>query len=170
MEYEILFGKKAEKFSEQCGKIFDDNNKDYIVNRDGIFDHKKFNLLVLNIDGEALAYQLIYIGGDFVKQETYDDAFNQGFKYENDAVYIWDMCTKKGFENKGYQQALIKFLIGNYPTKNIYSLTDINNKNSMYLQEKLGFISIGNFVGHHGETYAVLKKPKTKEDIDILSH
>ena len=103
MEYEILFGKKAEKFSEQCGKIFD-NNKDYIVNRDGIFDHKKFKLLVLNIDGETLAYQPIYIGGDFVKQETYDDAFNQGFKYENNAVYIWDMYTKKDFENKGFNR------------------------------------------------------------------
>lgn len=160
MKNEILYGKKAEKYSEQCGKIFDDNNKDFIVNRDGIFDHKKFKLLIFNVSDETVAYQLIYIGGDFVKQETYVEAYNQGFKYEDDAVYIWDMCTKKGYENKGYQQELTKFLCDYYKNKNIYSLTDIENYSSMHLQEKLGFESIGNFVGHYGETYAVLRKTR----------
>ena len=114
MEKEILFGESAEKYSEECAEIFDENNKGYIVNRSGIFDNEKFKLLVLAENGKAVAYQLIYFGGDFVKQETYEEAYNSGFVYEDDAVYIWDMCTKKGYENHGFQQEMILFLIEHF--------------------------------------------------------
>lgn len=162
MEYDIKFGEEAENYCEQCAKIFDENNKGYIVNRSGIFDFKKFKLLVMVQDGIVVAYQLIYFGGDFVKQETYEEAYNNGFRYENDAVYIWDMCSKVGYENKGFQQKLIMFLSKSFENRNIYSLTDVDNLNSVHLQEKCGFKGIGNFVGHHGETYVVLKKDKKK--------
>lgn len=156
MEIEIVYKKQAEKYSEECGKIFDENNKDFIVYRQGIFDHKNFNLLVALYKGKAVAYQIIYIGGDFVAKEGYGEQSGK-FTFEDNAVYIWDMCTKRGFENNQLQQKLINFLIDNYKNQNIYSLTDIENKNSVHLQEKLGFKVVGTFVGHYEETYNVYK-------------
>lgn len=156
MEIEIVYKKSAEVFAEDCAKIFDENNKGFIVYRQGIFDHKNFNLLVALFEGKPVAYQIVYIGGDFVAKEGYKE-YSDKFTFENDAIYIWDMCTKKGFENRQIQQKLIMFLIDFYKDKNIYSLTDIENYNSVHLQEKLGFSSVGEFVGHYGETYKILK-------------
>lgn len=160
MVFEIFYKDKANKFSNECEKIFDENNQDYIVYKKGISDHKNFNLLVATINNHAVGYQIIYRGGDFIKKEGYGEYSNK-FHYEDDAVYIWDMCTKKDFENKGVQQALISFLINKYPDKNIYSLTDIENKASVHLQKKLGFEVIGSFDGHHNDKYHIyIHKPK----------
>ena len=160
MDIEIFYQKDADKYAQDCADIFDDNNKGFIVNKQGVFDNKKFNLLVGVVDNKAVCYQLIYIGGDFVKQEGYPEAYTQGLVYENDAVYIWDACTLKSYENKGLQKQLTRFLINKYSDKNLYSMTDTTNLNCVYMQQTLGFKPVATFVGHKKETYYILKQDK----------
>ena len=64
----ILSGDDAYKYADDCAEVFDENGQGHILNKQGIYDEDKFNLIVAVYKNKAIAYQLLYIGGDFVNQ------------------------------------------------------------------------------------------------------
>lgn len=145
MELTYVFDCRDKDIENKCVKIFDGNNQGYIFNRDDITNHDNMLLAVALCDGEAVGYQLIYFGGDFVELDGAVKRKDDITYYPDDSVYIWDCCTAKEHECKGVQTFLIKKLLEHFKGRCIYTITALDNIRSVEIQEKLGFKRIGAF-------------------------
>ena len=127
-------------FIPELLKIFNENNQNYISDKDCLFDDDFLKLVAIE-NGEAIGYLVAYFGEDFVKKEDYPININ----FKNDVIYIWNGVTKKGFEGKGVQTKLLEYLFKEYPSYDIYSVVDQNNIASNKLHDKMKFVKILSF-------------------------
>lgn len=167
---QIVFGKDAIKYSSQWKEIFKQNNQHHIANKKGIYNYKKHFMAVALLVNNVIGYQLYYIDGDFVRQEGFEEPFKNGLKYEDDALYVWDICTKKEFEHMGVQKALFAAAFKEYKDQNFYTITDSEHTPSVKLQEGVGFKPCGGFNGvflgeaHNFTVYWHQKELKKQEE------
>lgn len=125
---------------DQLAAIFDENNQNYVSDRDCLFDDNFLKLVAVEND-EAIGYLVAYLGKDFIEKEDYPIKLN----FDRDVIYIWNGITKKGFEGRGVQTKLLNYLFKEYPDYDIYSVVDQNNEASIRLHSKMKFEKILNF-------------------------
>ena len=126
--------------SEELGQIFDENNQNFVSDRDCLFDDNFLKLVAVE-NGHAVAFMTLYIGSDFIEKEEYPIKLN----VKDKSVYIWNGITKIGCEGKGYQSKLMQYMKNKFYDYDIYNVVDISNKASNHVCKKAGFRRILNF-------------------------
>jgi len=107
------------RFSE-LENIFDCNHQNMITDKSAI--HKQdFDKLVCIYDNNAVGYLVIYKDSDWIQQEQYPI----DFKPAKNCVYVWNMVTKKDFQNRGVAFFLLNKLKFLYPDMVIYATADV---------------------------------------------
>lgn len=124
----------------ELAKIFDDNNQNYVSDKDCIFDDKFLKIVAIEND-EAVGYITIYLNTDFIQKEEYPI----NYSVKEKSIYIWNGITKKGHEGKGIQTKLLSYLKNKFRGFDIYSVVDINNIASTKMHNKNGFKPLLNF-------------------------
>lgn len=125
---------------DELAKIFDENNQNYVSDKNCIFDEKFLKIVAVE-NNEAIGYITIYLGSDFIQQEEYPIKYD----VKENSIYIWNGITKKGHEGKGVQTQLLTYLKSKYKLYDIYSVVDIKNIASKKMHNKNGFKPILNF-------------------------
>ena len=83
---------------------------------------------------------------------------------KDNSLYIWQLVTKKGFENQGIATSIVKYITEKYKDNDLYVSVDINNYASMKCQCKCGFIPIKAFKDDKKEKmHIILKKEQVIE-------
>ena len=150
--------------SEELGQIFDENNQNFVSDRDCLFDDNFLKLVAVE-NGHAVAFMTLYVGADFIEREEYPIKLNVKEK----SVYVWNGITKKGCEGKGYQSQLMQYMKNKFYDYDIYNVVDISNKASNHVCEKSGFKKILNFSKEYNgaiENFALYKITATKDLIN----
>jgi len=147
--------------NEELGQIFDENNQNYVSDRECLFDDNFLKLVVVE-DGHAVAFMTLYIGEDFIEKEEYPIKLNVKKK----SIYVWNGITKKGYEGKGYQTKLMDYMKKKFVDYDIYNVVDISNKASNHVCEKAGFKKILTFNKEYDgviENFVLYKISATKD-------
>lgn len=85
---------------EQLAAIFDENNQNYVSDRDCLFDDNFLKLVAVEND-EAIGYLVAYFGKDFIEKEDYPIKLN----FDRDVIYIWNGITKKALRAGAFKQS-----------------------------------------------------------------
>ena len=120
--------------------IFDENNQNYISDKECIFNNKFLKIVAVE-NGRAIGYAMVYFGDDFIEKEDYP----LDLKIRKNSAYIWNCVTKKGYENKGIQTNIFNYIKNKFSHFDIYSVVDITNLPTMKLHDKVGFKEIISF-------------------------
>ncbi len=153
--------------SEELGQIFDENNQNFVSDRECLFNDNFLKLVAVE-NGHAVAFLTLYIGSDFIEKEEYPIKLNMKEK----SVYIWNGITKKDYEGKGYQTQLMKYTKNKFHNYDIYNVVDITNSTSNHICKKIGFKKILNFEKEYDGIlekfilYKISATSDTKELID----
>lgn len=129
-----------DQYREQLLNIFDENNQKYISDRNAV--KRGFLNVVYVEDNIALGYAVVYLKNDFCQKEDFPIAIDN---IKDNSIYIWQMATKKGFQNRGIGTKIIEYLTEKFRDRDIYSVIDITNFGSMKIHKKCGFIEIQKF-------------------------
>lgn len=144
------------QYLEKLVDIFDNNHQNFLYDR---FAHEKGWLNLIYVEEDSpVGYAVVYLKNDFCEQEDYPIRVDN---IKDNAIYIWLMVTKKGFENKGIGTSLIKYIVDKFSDRDIYSVTDINNYASTKIHCKNDFIPIKYFEKVYdgkNESYLVLER------------
>lgn len=132
---------------EELKQIFDENNQNFVFDKDSITDDTYIKYVCTEND-IPLGYLVLYPHSDFAEYDDYDINVD----IPKNSIYIWHIVTKKGYERHGVARSLIDYLKRKYSKYNIYSIVDQNNDNSNKLHKALGFEKVETFKKAYKET------------------
>ena len=97
------------QYTEQLIDIFDNNNQNYVSDRE---ETQNGFLNVVYVENDTpLGYGVVYFGKDFCEREEYPIRLDN---IKDDSIYISQTVTKKGFENKGIGTAITKYIVDKF--------------------------------------------------------
>lgn len=125
---------------EELKEIFINNKQNYLSDKTAIDSNM---LKVVFVEGDhALGYAVVYEGNDFLEKEKFDVSINN---IPDDAVYIWQVATKIGYEGQGIATQIINYITEKFKNRNIYSCVDVTNVASLKCHKKCGFKELSIF-------------------------
>lgn len=127
-------------FLKELKEIFKDNKQDYVWDETAIdSDMLKVVFVENNV---PLGYAVVYFGKDFIENEGYDISIDN---LKDMTAYIFQIITKKGYENRGIATEIITYITKKLEDYEIYSCVDVTNIPSLRCHEKCGFKKIIKF-------------------------
>lgn len=128
-------------YLEELRDIFDNNNKNYVSDETAIQNIEMLKVVYVQ-DDIPIGYAVVYFGKDFIQKEEYNIKIDN---MKEKTAYIWQIITKKEFENRGIATEIINYIVNKYNDYDIYSSIDVTNIPSLKCHEKCGFTRLMKF-------------------------
>ena len=137
MEYII---KKNYKLDD-CVKIFENNNKNFVFDKNSITDPTYTKFVLVDTCDKVLGYAVIYPHNDFITREEFECDYTP----ESNSVYIWHIIVHSDYCNRGIGKIINNAIKNEYNTRPIYCAIDSTNVASMNMHLKQGFKVVKEF-------------------------
>jgi len=149
------------QYLNELREIWKYNNQNYILdssNKLSLYSPDMLKMAYVEND-IVLGFITVYEGQDFCKKEGFSIKIDD---LPEKTIYVWEVITKKGFENRGIATELFKYVINKFAGYTIYSCVEPENSASIALHKKMGFTEFNRFEKYYDEKgltkYIMLKR------------